>query len=160
MRRTISGMMLIAACCGLQAQTFETFKKHCIDDQQAACAAGKWWLATPVDDASSEYSQRQINNFSGYASYVCGKNTDGFGYSSFVMSHPVVALAIVAAAARIESDCSAYGRQMVLLQQQLDVAKENQTLLKGDIQAILGKLMPGATVTITLPPAKPASAPK
>lgn len=181
MSRTVFGVALMAACGALQAQTFQAFKDQCIADQRAACAAGKWWRAMPIprpdvghggfpivsprsDDAAG-YPAIQVADVDRYANYVCGtvayrQGAEVSGYSGWAAANPSLALALVSAAARIESDCSTQARQLVLVQQMLDIAKDNQQTLKGDIQSILGKLMPGATVTITLPPAKPASAPK
>lgn len=180
MRRTVFGVTLMAACGALQAQTFQALKDQCIADQRAACAAGKWWRAMPIqqpvtgpgfpvllplsDDAAG-YPVVQVADVGRYANYVCGTVTyrqgaEVSGYSGWAAANPSLALALVSAAARIESDCSMQARHLLLVQQMLDISKDNQQILKGDIQSILGKLMPSATVTISLPPAKPASAPK
>lgn len=171
MLKRVLCLILIAACGHPQAQTFNEFKAQCVADQRAACAAGKWWrggpyLLTTLVGGSPNYFENSVivTSMDTFARLVCGTGAASLSeVSQFfaVVPHPEVAIALVGAAAKIEGDCSAHARQMVLLQQQLDVLKENQQLLKGDIQAILGKLMPGATVTITVPkpPAAPASAP-
>lgn len=169
----------VALCASFAAAQNESeFSKQCKAALRKACKAESW-----ANTSSSSYSNGNNQIYlsplnAEFTSTVVSIACDGSqplrtalpkaakaGYqgdfNKFVFENSDLITRVANRAAEIEQNCAIAELQATLLQRQIDIAQESQNLLKGDIQAILTKLVPGATVTITVPKPEPAaSAPK
>lgn len=161
---TISLFTTLAA-----AQDESEFSKQCKAALRKACKAESWISYKTVGgellpQSAPDYMSRAVDiacEGQLRSALLTGYPRDQLGFNNFIGQNLDFIARVANRAAEIQQNCAIAEIQATLLQKQIAIAQENQTILRGDIQAILTKLVPGATVTITVPEPEPAaSAPK